>query len=163
MSERQVGYNDGKAWSEMDVEDLKASLQHGTSIEEAAEHLCREGTLDEVKRKADELGLTYHSQPPEPPPPMHKITKAEVVEEDGVWGVYFEFDDGEAGIIDATSRQEAEFRARDRVGDELPVGSHPFLIPAKKLPSLYARERGGRSEQGSGSGGAASTGTSRTD
>jgi len=136
----------------MDVEDLKASLKYGHSIEETAEHLCRQGTLDEVKRKADELGLTYHSEPPKLTPPTHKITKAEVVEQDGVWGVYFEFDDGEAGIIDATSRQEAEFRARGRVGDEIPIGVHPFLIPAEKLPSLYAREDERRSKESSHSG-----------
>ena len=162
MSDKQLDYKDGKPWSDMDVEDLKASLEHGSSIEETAEHLCRQGTLDDGKRKADELGLKYHSEPPEPPRPIHKITKAEVVEEDGVWGVYFEFDDGAAGIIDATSRQEAEFRARNRVGDEIPIGVHPFLIPAEKLPSLYARERERRSEQDSSTN-TANTGSSRTD
>jgi hypothetical protein len=72
--------------------------------------------------------------------PTHKITKAEVVEEDGGFGVYFEFDEGEAGITDASSRKEAEFYSTDRVGDEIPLGSHPFLLPAEKLPSLYARK-----------------------
>jgi hypothetical protein len=50
--------NDGKPWSEMDERDLKAELTNGASIEEAAGHLCRAGTTDEVARKAKELGLT---------------------------------------------------------------------------------------------------------
>jgi hypothetical protein len=53
--------NDGKHWSEMDVRNLMASLRCGDTIEEAAEHLCRSGTVDEVRRKADELGLKYKS------------------------------------------------------------------------------------------------------
>jgi hypothetical protein len=49
--------NDGKAWVEMDVEDLRASLKAGKSIEEAASVLCRAGTVDDVRRKAEELDL----------------------------------------------------------------------------------------------------------
>jgi hypothetical protein len=48
--------NDGKPWSEMDERDLKAELEHGSSIEEEAGHLCRSGTVDEVKKKAEEMG-----------------------------------------------------------------------------------------------------------
>ena len=54
-------YN-GDPWTEMDVEDLKAALQSGITIEEAAHHLCRSGTVDDVRRKAEELGLSYNSQ-----------------------------------------------------------------------------------------------------
>jgi hypothetical protein len=32
---------DGADWTEMDIEDLKASIAAGHSIEEAAEFLCR--------------------------------------------------------------------------------------------------------------------------
>ena len=39
------------------VRDLTAALKAGDSIEEAATHLCRSGTLEEVRRKAEELGL----------------------------------------------------------------------------------------------------------
>jgi hypothetical protein len=46
----------------MDLWDLKNSLAHGESIEEVAEFLCRSGTLDEVRRKAEELGLHYRSE-----------------------------------------------------------------------------------------------------
>jgi len=52
---------DGKAWNEMDVRDLTASLLCGDTIEEAAEFLCRSGTIDDVRRKAEELGLPYKS------------------------------------------------------------------------------------------------------
>jgi len=31
--------------------------------------------------------------------------------------------------------------------DEIPIGVHRFLIPAEKLPSLYARERERRSQE----------------
>lgn len=43
----------------MDIRDLTAALRCGDTIEEAAEHLCRSGTIDEVRRKAEELGLSY--------------------------------------------------------------------------------------------------------
>lgn len=56
--------NDGKHWSEMDVRNLMASLRCGDTIEEAAERLCRSGTVDEVRRKAEELGLKYKSRDP---------------------------------------------------------------------------------------------------
>lgn len=50
--------NDGKAWTETDIRDLKGELDSGRSIEEAAAHLCRAGTVEEVRAKAKELGLT---------------------------------------------------------------------------------------------------------
>jgi hypothetical protein len=48
---------DGADWAEMDIEDLKAEIEHGRSIHEAAEFLCRAGTVDDVARKARELRL----------------------------------------------------------------------------------------------------------
>jgi len=48
---------DGFPWTEMDVKDLSAALKHGSTIEDAAHHLCRSGTIDDVRRKAEELGL----------------------------------------------------------------------------------------------------------
>jgi hypothetical protein len=60
---------DGEPWAEMDLWDLKNSLAHGDSIEEVAEFLCRSGTLDEVRRKAEELGLHYRSERRPPPLP----------------------------------------------------------------------------------------------
>jgi hypothetical protein len=51
---------DGDPWTEIDVKDLTAALRSGDTIEEAAQFLCRSGTVDEVRRKAEELGLSYN-------------------------------------------------------------------------------------------------------
>jgi hypothetical protein len=48
---------DGAAWTEMDIEDLKAEIVSGRSIEEAAQFLCRADSVDDVARKCAELGL----------------------------------------------------------------------------------------------------------
>jgi hypothetical protein len=48
---------DGAEWTEMDIEDLKAAIEHGRSIEEAAEFLCRADRVDDVARKCEGLGL----------------------------------------------------------------------------------------------------------
>ena len=52
-----MGIYDGAEWTEMDIEDLKAAIEAGRSIEEAAEFLCRAGSIDDVARKCEELGL----------------------------------------------------------------------------------------------------------
>jgi hypothetical protein len=54
--------NDGKPWTEMDVRALMSALRVGETIEEAADHLCRSGSINDVRRKAEELGLKYKSQ-----------------------------------------------------------------------------------------------------
>jgi hypothetical protein len=54
--------NDGKPWTEIDVRGLMAALRVGDTIEEAAEHLCRSGTIKDVRYKAEELGLKYKSR-----------------------------------------------------------------------------------------------------
>jgi hypothetical protein len=56
MAEKYDIY-DGEPWTEMDVQDLTAALKYGDTIEEAATHLCRSGTVDDVRRKAEELEL----------------------------------------------------------------------------------------------------------
>jgi hypothetical protein len=48
---------DGEEWTEMDIEDLKAAIEHCHSIEEVAEFLCRADSVDDVARKCTELGL----------------------------------------------------------------------------------------------------------
>ncbi len=48
---------DGTAWTEMDIEDLRSAIEHGNSIEDAAQFLCRAGSVDDVARKCAELGL----------------------------------------------------------------------------------------------------------
>jgi hypothetical protein len=53
--------NDGKPWTELDVRVLMAALRVGETIEEAADHLCRSGAVNDVRRKAEELGLKYKS------------------------------------------------------------------------------------------------------
>ena len=57
----KIDLNDGKTWFEMDLWDLKNSLAQGDSIEEVAGFLCRSGTVDEVRRKAEQLGLSCRS------------------------------------------------------------------------------------------------------
>ncbi|MGY3605651.1 MULTISPECIES: hypothetical protein [unclassified Bradyrhizobium] len=48
---------DGTPWTEMDIENLTDAMNNGTTVEEAAEWLCRSGSVDEVERKARELNL----------------------------------------------------------------------------------------------------------
>jgi hypothetical protein len=58
MSEQPIqDVNDGKPWSEMDLFDLRNSLAYGRSVEEVAAFLGRSGTVEDVRRKAEELGL----------------------------------------------------------------------------------------------------------
>lgn len=49
--------NDGKPWSDMDVEDLRRAVESNWTIEDAARLLCRETAVSEVEAKALELGL----------------------------------------------------------------------------------------------------------
>jgi hypothetical protein len=51
-----MNVNPDTSWSETDLIELRDSIAHGCSIEEAADFLCRE--LAEVWAKADELGLS---------------------------------------------------------------------------------------------------------
>jgi hypothetical protein len=48
---------DGAEWTEMDIDDLKAAIANGSSIEEAAQFLCRADSVVDVRRKCRELGL----------------------------------------------------------------------------------------------------------
>ena len=48
---------DGDAWSQSELEELAFILREGGTIDDAAELLCRQGTKEEVRRKAEELGL----------------------------------------------------------------------------------------------------------
>jgi hypothetical protein len=41
----------------MDIEDLKAAIAAGHSIEEAAQFLCRADSVDDIACKCAELGL----------------------------------------------------------------------------------------------------------
>lgn len=55
---------DGEPWSEMDLAHLRTSLGSGDTIEGVARFLFRSGTIEEVCRKAEELGLSYKSRDP---------------------------------------------------------------------------------------------------
>ncbi len=54
---------DGAPWTETDIDDLKAAIQSGRSIKEAAEFLCRAESVDDVARKCAELGLKPKVRP----------------------------------------------------------------------------------------------------
>lgn len=69
---RQIDLNDGKEWSQMDIFDLRNSVAYGLSLSEVAQFLCRGGTLDDVRRKAEELGLTFRLGPIQRRPAVRK-------------------------------------------------------------------------------------------
>ena len=49
--------NDGIPWTDGDIDDLRFEFKHGGLIESAARFLCRQGTVEDVRQKAIELGL----------------------------------------------------------------------------------------------------------
>ena len=49
--------NDGKPWTDADLQDLALALKDGGSIDGAADYLGRWETRVEVRKKAEELGL----------------------------------------------------------------------------------------------------------
>jgi hypothetical protein len=53
---------DGAESTDLDVEDLEGELQCGRSITEAAQFLCRADSIDDVQRKAKELGLKVRAK-----------------------------------------------------------------------------------------------------
>lgn len=48
---------DGAPWTEEDVAEIRNAIAHGGTIGEIAELICRAGSIDDVERKANELGL----------------------------------------------------------------------------------------------------------
>jgi hypothetical protein len=60
VPEQGPDIKDGKEWSAADIEDLTLALKDGGTVEGAAFFLCRAGTIDEVRQKAEELGLIDH-------------------------------------------------------------------------------------------------------
>ena len=58
VKEFQCQY-DGTPWDEQDIRDLRGLLRdvflEDNIVEEAAKWLCRAGTVDDVRRKAEEL------------------------------------------------------------------------------------------------------------
>ena len=70
------------------------------------------------------------------PPQTHKVTKTEVVEKNGVYGVNFEFDDGYTDFAELPDRETAEFYARVQRGETLPIGVNPLLLTFEKAETL---------------------------
>ena len=50
--------NSDEPWSELDIADLTHSLAYGSTIADVASLVCRD--VDEVRKKAKELGLEEH-------------------------------------------------------------------------------------------------------
>ena len=50
--------NSGKAWSQLDLQDLKACSELGDSVADTALFLCR--SKEETRAKAEELGIRLH-------------------------------------------------------------------------------------------------------
>ena len=57
MPDQEQDRNDGKQWSAADLEDLAMALKDGGTVEGAAYFLCRGGSIEKVRQKANELGL----------------------------------------------------------------------------------------------------------
>jgi hypothetical protein len=47
----------------MDIDDLKAAIESGSSIDETAQFLCRADSIDDVARTCEELGLKPKTNP----------------------------------------------------------------------------------------------------
>ena len=68
--------NDQKNWSEMDFEDLQTTLARGGSIEDVAIFLCRRGTQDRVRKKADEMGWWPNTNALGAPPLRDRVKRS---------------------------------------------------------------------------------------
>lgn len=59
-----MDHKNGGPWSAIDLFDLRIAIKRGDTMEEAAALLCRCGCgVDEVTRKAEELGLVARRGP----------------------------------------------------------------------------------------------------
>jgi hypothetical protein len=56
-----MNINSGKPWSQTALYDLRYWLEHGDSVEQVAELLCRD--VNEVREKMVELGIRERPQP----------------------------------------------------------------------------------------------------
>ena len=57
--------NDGKPWSVADDVELANEAKCGSTLQQAAEWLCRSGSLWDVGQRAKMLGLRWHPRPRE--------------------------------------------------------------------------------------------------
>ena len=53
--------NDGKPWSEQDLQDLMVSIEAGLTVAETATALSREGSIEDVIKTAKEHGWEFRS------------------------------------------------------------------------------------------------------
>ena len=75
----------------------------------------------------------------------HKIIKAEVVSiNPAVFGVRYTFEDGTDDVVESGTKEQAEWDAYDRIGEELQVGTNPQLRSAVRMEELkeYRRKTG---------------------
>ena len=70
------------------------------------------------------------------PPKTHRVTKTEVVEKNGAYGVNFEFDDGYTDFAELPDRETAEFYARVQRGETVPIGVNPLLLTSENAGTL---------------------------
>jgi len=53
---------------------------------------------------------------------------------DGAYAMVFEVDDGATCEERAKDKRQAVFYTTDRIGDALPIGGSPLLLPGSKHP-----------------------------
>jgi hypothetical protein len=53
--------NDGKPWSEQDLQDLKVSIEAGLTVAETATALSREGSVEDVIKTAKARGWEFRN------------------------------------------------------------------------------------------------------
>jgi hypothetical protein len=54
--------HDGDPWLEIDDADLRQAVAMGSTPDDAAQFLCRSGTLPDVVERAKALGLVWQRQ-----------------------------------------------------------------------------------------------------
>ena len=72
-------------------------------------------------------------------PRTHKVLKTEVVMVNGMYGVRFEFDDGQTQTVEVGAKNIAEFYAREQWGQDLVVGNSPLFLSTKKIEDIKSR------------------------
>jgi hypothetical protein len=53
--------NDGKPWTQQDLEDLRASIDSGLTVSQTAAALSREGSIEDVLETAKRHGWKIHT------------------------------------------------------------------------------------------------------
>ena len=53
--------NDGKPWTQQDLEDLRASINSGLTVSQTAAALSREGSIEDVLETGKRHGWKFHT------------------------------------------------------------------------------------------------------